>query len=446
MSEMFPPPQLLLSLANLRDRALAAESLNALAFSMANDLYALLRFHQALVLAQHGQQLELLCISGLARPTEDSPYLVWLRRAGRWLSGQVADAAPRWLPRESLEVPEDIAEGWAEWWPSGLWVIPLHDRHGQRLGLLVFLLDEAPAPSVENLLQGVFQTWAHCWAAFGKPRSLRFWRPSRRQLLLGVAVLAVMLLVPVRQTALAPAEVVSRNAQVISSPIDGVIARMLVRPNQSVEVGTPLFALDETTLRSRAEVLAKEVAVADAELLAASQRAFDNPQSKGELAVLNGTARQRRAELAAVQAQLARTTVLSPRAGVAVYSDPNDWLGKPVVTGERILQVANPRQPGMRIQLPVADAIALDSGAPVTLFLTAYPLSPLHGEILETSYEARPGDDGVASYRLLASVEGAPAHARLGLHGTAKLYGERVPLGYYLLRRPLAAARAWTGW
>lgn len=446
MSELLPPPQLLLSLANLRDRALATESLNALAFSMANDLYALLRFRQALVLAQHGDQLELLCLSGLARPTEDSPYLVWLHRACRWLNDQLSEPSPTWLAREGLQLPDDIADGWVEWWPSGLWCIPLHDRHGQRLGLLVFLLDEAPAPSMVSLLQGVFQTWAHCWAALGTPRSLRFWRPSRRQVLVGAAVLAALLLVPVRQTALAPAEVVSRNAQVISSPIDGVIARMLVRPNQPVEVGTPLFALDETTLRSRVEVLAKEVAVADAELLAANQRAFDNPQSKGELAVLNGTARQRRAELAAVQAQLARTTVLSPRAGVAVYSDPNDWLGKPVVIGERILQVADPSQPGLRIHLPVADAIALDSGAPVTLFLTAYPLSPLHGAVLETSYEARPGDDGVAAYRLLASVEGTPEHARLGLHGTAKLYGERVPLGYYLLRRPLAAARAWAGW
>ena len=35
---------------------------------------------------------------------------------------------------------------------------------------------------------------------------------------------------------------------------------------------------------------------------------------------------------------------------------------------------------------------------------------------------------------------------RLGLHGTAKVYGEEVSLGYYLLRRPLSALRAWTGW
>jgi hypothetical protein len=445
MTDRLPHPQLLLGLAALRDRALAADSLNALAFSIANDPYALLRYHQALVLAQHGEDLELLCVSGLARPSEDSPYLVWLRRASRWLAGQLPDATPRWLARDAVEPPEDIAEGWAEWWPSGIWCIPLHDRDGKRLGLVLFLLEAPPTDTLVPLMDGLWQTWAHCWAAFGGQRRLLAWRPGKRQLLVALALAGALMLIPVRQTALAPAEIVSRQAEVVSSPIDGVIERMQVRPNQPVEEGTLLFSLDETTLKSRAEVLGKEVAVADAELMAASQRAFDNPQSKSELTLLNGRAQQRRAELAAVQAQLQRTRVRSPRAGVAVFSDPNDWLGKPVVTGERILQVADPAQPAMLIHLPVADAIALEPGAEVTLFLTAYPLSPLKGEVLETSYQARANDEGVVAYRLLASVEGQPEHARLGLHGTAKLYGERVVLGYYLLRRPFAALRAWTG-
>ncbi|UVL54670.1 efflux RND transporter periplasmic adaptor subunit [Pseudomonas sp. B21-035] len=444
MTERLPPAPLLLSLSALRDRALAADSLNALAFSIANDPFPLLQHRQALVFAQREQTLELLCVSGLAKPAEDSPYLVWLRRASRWLAAQVTDGQPRWLAREAVAPDADIAQGWAEWWPAGAWCIPLNDRHGTRLGLVVYLLDSPPT-GLAPLMEGVWQTWAHCWAGFSRQPRLLGWRPNKRQVGLALLLGAGLLLVPVRQSALAPAEIVSRQAQNISSPIDGVIQAMQVRPNQPVEQDAPLFSLDETTLRSRAEVLGKELAVADAELMAASQRAFDNPQSKGELTLLNGRVQQRRAELAAVQAQLQRTQVRSPRAGVAVFSDPNDWLGKPVVTGERILQVADPSQPAMRIQLPVANAIALEPGAEVTLFLTAYPLSPLKGQVLETSYQAQASDDGVVAYRLLASIEEAPEHARLGLHGTAKLYGERVVLGYYLLRRPIAALRAWSG-
>ncbi|MCW2271377.1 HlyD family secretion protein [Pseudomonas sp. MYb187] len=445
MSESPPPLNLLLQLGALRDRALQADSLNALSFSMANDLYPLLAFHQALVFAQRGKRLELLQVSGLTRPSEDSPYLVWLQRASRWVASQVPDAAPVWLTRNSVPPPADIADGWDEWWPEGLWCLPVHARDGERLGILLLLLEQAPPAPMQQALPTLLDTWGYCWTALSRQRRLFRWGLSRRQGLLLVAALGLLLLLPVRQSALAPAEIVSRQAQIISSPIDGVIDQIQVRPNQVVEVGTPLFSLDETTLRSRAEVLGKEVAVADAELSAASQRAFDNPQSKGELTLLEGRARQRRAELAAVQAQLKRTRVLAPRNGVAVFSDPNDWLGKPVVTGERIMQVADPAQPAMLIQLPVADAIALEPGAEVTLFLTAYPLTPLKGKILETSYQARSTDDNVVAYRLLASIDDASEHARLGLHGTAKLYGGRVMLGYYLLRRPIAAVRAWSG-
>jgi len=447
MSETtLPHPQLLLNLSALRDRALQAETLNELAFSIANDLYPLLQFRQAMVLAQHAENFELLCVSGLAKPTEGSPYLDWLQRSSRWLATQLADQQPRWLSREELDPPTEVADGWAEWWPTGVWCVPLHGKSGRRLGLVLFLLEQPPPEPLTGLLEGLRQTWAYCWSTLTGERKRKGWHLSRRQWGIAAGIAALLLLVPVRQTALAPAEIVSQHAEIVSSPVDGVIDQIQVRPNQPVEAGTPLFTLDETTLRSRADVLAKQVDVADAELAAASQQAFDNPQSKSQLTLLNARAQQSRAELAEVNAQLKRTRVLSPRAGVAVFSDPNDWLGKPVVTGERVLQVSDPSQPAMRIQLPVADAIALDPGAKVTLYLTAYPLEPLHGKIIETSYQAKPTDDSVVAYRLLASIDGKPEHARLGLHGTAKLYGHRVLLGYYLLRRPFAALRAWTGW
>lgn len=440
-----PHPQLLLALAALRDRALAADSLNALAFSIANDTFVLFKHRQALVLAGDGDHFELLCISGLARPVEDSPFLVWLRRAAPWLAAQLPDAAARWIARRDVDPPADVADGWSEWWPEGVWCLPV-DRNGTRLGLVLFLLEEPPQQPLQTHFEGVRATWAHCWGALQRQRRGVDWRRHRRWLGAGAAALAALLFIPVRQTALAPAEIVSREAQIVSSPIDGVIARVLVRPNQVVKTGTPLFALDETTLRSRVEVLTRQVAVADAELMAASQRAFDGGQGKSDLTLLGATAQQRRAELAAVQAQLQRTQVLSPRDGVAVFSDPDDWLGKPVSTGERVLQVADPSRPAMSIRLAVADAIALEPGAEVTLYLTAYPLRSLRGRILETSYQAEPDAEGIMSYRLLASVESPATQARLGLQGTAKLHGERVSLGYYLFRRPLAALRAWTGW
>ena len=79
--------------------------------------------------------------------------------------------------------------------------------------------------------------------------------------------------------------------------------------------------------------------------------------------------------------------------------------------------------------------------------MSVKPLSPLDARLVETSYQAVVSPiNGVASYRLRAQLEEASPHARIGLRGTAKLYGGWVVFGYYVLRRPLASLREWTGW
>lgn len=446
MSEQtLPHPQLLLAVAALEQRARAAESPQALAFSIANDAYPLLGFRQALVFDARDEPWTLLAVSGLARPTQDSPYLVWLRRAAAWLASLPRSDAAAWITPETAETPSEIAEGWQEWWPAGLWCLHLVDRNKRMVGMAVFLLGALPAVPIAEQIMRLAATWGYCWGALSgdKPR----WRLklTGKQRKLALLAVAAIFLIPVKQTALAPAEVISQDALVVAAPLDGVIKTFHVAPNQPVRQGEKLFSLDDTTLRNRLEVGLKAVGVADAELNAASQRAFDNNQSRNEIAVLTGRVAERRAELASIQAQLARIEVLAPRAGVAVFGDTNDWIGKPVVTGERILLLADPAQPAMQINLPVADAIALDVGAPVKLYLTTHPLTSLAGRVTETSYQALTTPDGIAAYRLRAAFDGRPEEARLGLRGTAKIYGNWVVLGYYLLRRPLASVREWTG-
>lgn len=438
-------------LLSLEARARAAAKLPELGFSIANDSYSLLGFRQALVLRGGDSNARLLTVSGLAKPPEDSPYLVWLRRAWAWLQPQVA-ASPGWFaaPQAADAMPEGIGDGWREWWTAGLYALPIRARDGRVLGWALFLQDAQPAAWQQAALQRLAQTWGYCWEMLaGKPRRgpLQRWRAlSLKTRVLLCAVLALLLFLPVRQTALAPAEVISLDARVVAAPIDGVIKTIHVRPNQPVRAGDALFSLDDTTLRNRLEIARKSVAVADAELIAATQKAFQDSASQSELALLTGRSHERRAELAAVQSQLERVNVVASEDGIAAFADPDDWLGRPVSTGERIMLLANPSNPGMLIHLPVADAIALEAGAPVKLFLTVRPLDPLQGAVIETSYQAMPSPDGIASYRLRASLDADDAaQARIGLRGTAKLYGERVMLGYYLMRRPFATLREWLG-
>lgn len=436
----------------LAARAMAANNVAELAFSLANDVYSLLQFRQALVFEAAGDGESLRCVSGLARPTEDSPYLLWLNRAWPEILTHLPEQ-PAWvtLPDDHAAWPEQVVEGWLEWWPSGVLSLPLYRRNGECLGRVVFLMDAPPAVWQREVLARLQPTWAYCWEMLAGERKsswqqrLRHELGRRRRLLL--LALAVIVLFPVRQSALAPAEIVAMSSSVMTSPLDGVVKTIHVRPNQPVKAGDKLFSLDDTTLRNRLEVAQKSMAVADAELLSTTQKSFDAPQSKGELSALTGRAYERRAELAAIQAQLARIDVVAPADGVAVFGDPDDWLGRPVAVGERIMLLADPTTPGILVHLPVADAIALEVGAPVRMFLTVKPLSPLDGRLVETSYQALVSPvNGVASYRLRASLESPSPHARIGLRGTAKVYGNWVVFGYYILRRPLASLREWTGW
>ena len=62
------------------------------------------------------------------------------------------------------------------------------------------------------------------------------------------------------------------------------------------------------------------------------------------------------------------------------------------------------------------------------------------------AYRAEADAAGVSSYPVLARVNDPTAPPeRLGLRGTARVYGEPVSLFYYLLRRPITALRQWTG-
>ncbi len=438
-------------IATLEARARASNNVAELSFSIANDAYGLLGFRQALVFDGGGEDSRLLTVSGLARPTEDSPYLVWLHRTWPWLRRQF-EANPGWFvpPFDTTDIPKGVLDGWDEWWPIGVFAVPLRRRSGETAAWICFLLDQSPQEYQTRALTQIALTWSYCWEMLGgKPKSSwinRWRRLSNRQRVLGAFLLGLFLLLPIHQTALAPAEVLALDSVTVSSPLDGVIKTIHVRPNQAVKVGQVLFSLDDTTLRNRLEVAMKSIAVADAELLATSQKAFDNAQSKGDLALLGGRAHEKRAELAAVQAQLTRIDVVASHAGIAVFGDPDDWLGRPVSTGERIMLLANPAKPGVLIHLPVADAIALEIGAPVKLFLTIRPLSPLDAKITETSYQAVLSPDGVASYRLRAAFEDPDSQARIGIRGTAKVYGGWVCLGYHLIRRPLATLREWSGW
>jgi multidrug resistance efflux pump len=445
-----------LTLIEVERLARQAPSIAALSFSMANDAWGLLGCRQALVIRKIAGRWGAQAISGLVEPGETTPYQNWLRRVCIELEASTVRSQtvvlhqsnnsepPTLLDIKAADLSAQIAQDWAQWWPDNVTGTFLRARDGSVNGIAIYLFDAPINPTRAATLSHLSEVWLHAWAMLSAAPKKRWLFDTRARWILAAIVLSG-LLIPVRQSVLAPAEIISLESVVLAAPVEGVVREVLVRPNQAVSADQPLVALDDTTLRNRREVLVKSMGSVQAELLATTQKSFDNMQSRGEIAPLSGRVEERRAELSYIDEQLQRMVLTSPKAGITVFGDPNDWRGRPVAAGERVMLIANPATLGVLVHIPVADAIALEPGAPVRIFLHVSPLSPLDGEVIETGYQALLSPDNIASYRVRAKLDEKTGKNRIGLKGTAKLYGERVALGYWLIRRPLSAAREWMG-
>jgi multidrug efflux pump subunit AcrA (membrane-fusion protein) len=421
-------------LLGLEEQSRTAVSAAALAFVMVNDSRALVEYRQAALLTVDGG---LTAVSGVASADRSTPFALWLERIWR----RLAPTTPMAVSAADLE-GEDAAE-WGEWLPRhALWV-PLGPH-----GTLMFARDGEWHEAEITLLARAAAIFAFAWGAMHRPSAWRIWRRRLREtprLRWGLAAAAIaVLLLPVRLSVLAPAEIVPHAPAVVRAPLDGVVERVLVQPNQAVAAGDLLLELDRTTLVGRVEVARKARSSAQAEFDQVSQQAFFDPKAKAQLAVLKARIDERAAELAQLEGLLGRSQVRAPRSGTAVLDDPAEWNGRPVAVGERILMVADPAEVEVEIWLSPADLIALEPGAPVTVFLNAAPLSAVAARLLYVTYEAVPQPDGHWAHRVRAAVasESAPT---LGQKGTARLDGNRVPLIYWLLRRPLAVVRTTLG-
>ncbi|MEG3637912.1 efflux RND transporter periplasmic adaptor subunit [Magnetococcus sp. PR-3] len=433
-------------LISLQQRLLRAQNMAELSFIVANDTWQLIKYQQGCVYFNNTLgQLKLKNVTGLVSIQEASPFTVWLDQLCAVMHAKHVGPDPIVVAREALD--EALAQSWGEWWPDHALFVPCHGRDGSRQGAALLVRKE-PWQEAELQLLGILaQTWGYCAEALQKRTFLKGVRERLRlrPWRVGLVVLILLILaIPVRLSALAQAEIIALKSETVTAPMEGVIKRFLVPPNSKVKKGDPLFTLDEAPLRNQQRIAQQSLEVVRSEAHVAQQRAFDQLESKAELAALLGKVREKELELAYLQESLARTTIHAPLDGIFVYSDANDWIGKPVVTGERVGELAQADDLGVLMWLPVADAINLEPGADIRVFLQVAPLDALEATLVQTSYQASLSPEGVASYHLRGQLKEG-GETRFGLRGVAKVYGARKALGYWMMRRPMGALRQWLG-
>ncbi|TAJ03715.1 efflux RND transporter periplasmic adaptor subunit [Pectobacterium versatile] len=423
---------------DLEQQARAANSTEELAYCIVNDSQPLFSFrHAALVI--NGK---VRAVTGVTQPAPHAPFVAFVERACTQLSSVDEKTLAQCRVIQASQLDEQSRKDWlALSAPEALWS-PLNDRQGNPFGGIWYAREQPWQSTDQILAEQLSGAFSHAWLAL-EPQTPRWRRRARWKIVVPALLLLACLFIPVRQSVLAPAEVIPHQGRVVAAPLDGVIQSFTVLPNQSVRQGDVLVRFDSTTLKAQADVAERALNVAEAEHRASSQRAFQDADSKARLDFLAAQVAQKRAERDYANALLNRAEIRADRDGIAVFADAERWSGKPVRTGERLMELADPALSALRIELDVGDAIQLGAKAPITLFLDSDPLTP-HAALLERiAYESELTPAGNLAYRLDGRFSDAPP--RIGLRGTAKISGDYVPLAVYLFRRPLAVIRQTIG-
>jgi len=366
-------PRELLALLQLGRRARSAENVETLGFIFVNESRQLFEYRQAAVWLG----ARVASLSGVPQAEANAPYVQWLTEVCRelWREGGTSRAVT------AATLPAVLAESWAEWLPAhALWLPLLHLDRVQ--GAVLFAADEPIPDFAVALANEIGPVYAHALAAFRPRRTARehviaVLRPTRRRILVLAALFAVALF-PIRQSVPAAAEVVPLEPFLVRAPLDGVIDRFLVQPNQFVKAGTPLFVMDITALQARNNVARNAYDTALEEYRQSAQAAVTDDKSKLDVAVRRGELQERSVELQYAADQVGRVQVKAERDGLAVFADINDWQGKAVILGERILTLADPSTAALSIDFPASSNLDIRIGMPVTLY-AELPYCIFHG-------------------------------------------------------------------
>jgi hypothetical protein len=433
-------------LLRIEGEARSATSLAELTQLIANETRKLTRAQQVFVLRKTAVgSLQIEAASAVSVVDRQVPLMQWLERT---VGRADADVGLNSLREFALHSYGDASDPLTASYPfrEALW-FPMLDRTGALFAGALLLRSEPWKSGETVLVQRLSVTFAHAWYWIATSKAVRpKFKISRKRITAIAVSSALVCLLPVSMTTLAPFEIGAREPTVITAPLDGVVLDIPIAPNGLVAPGDVLVRFADTVLRNRLEVAERELQVADARIKKNMLLAMTDIRGRHELALARSELIVKTAERDYARDLLERSQIIATRPGIAIFGDKRDLLGKPISTGERIMEIADPTHVEIRIDVPVADSIILSDNKRAKVFLDSDPLRPREAKIVHGDYQAKMRDGGNVAFRVVATfADAAAAPPRLGIRGTAQLYGDRVPIIYYVLRRPIAFLRQWIG-
>jgi len=436
----------------LEHKARTSENQNILSFNIVNNTKKIVPYNQALLWTKHNNKFEIKTAAATTIINRNAPFILCVEK---FVLPHIYKENKNKPKMVSIEELKDGVKHYQVQLTNYFYYIPFVNKDGKIKAGLLFLNNEQWANEPLTLLNTLSETYAHTWYLLEKREKSShktiIQSVKNKKVYIILAIIAVMFF-PINQSVLAPAEVAPSKPDLVSASINGVIKEIYVEPNQEVKKGQELFMLDTITLKNKYEQAQKELSIAEERYRKAYQHAYDtdisrklNAESKEQILILKYDILKAQENLKYSKEILDRSVIHAKKDGIIIFSDPKEWLGRPVKIGDKVMFLANLNKKELDISLPVDNLIQLRNNAEVRFYSSVDPLHPINATMHYISKKAEKQPNDTLAYHAVAYFDKDQTLPRMGIRGTAKIYGKKVTVFYYLFRRPIYFLRRTLG-
>jgi RND family efflux transporter MFP subunit len=225
----------------------------------------------------------------------------------------------------------------------------------------------------------------------------------------------------------------------ITAPINGFVLEAALRAGDTVRQGQVIGRLDDRDLRlERVKLLSQR------EQYSRQYREAMGKRERAQALIVSAQIAQSEAQLALVEEQLARTSLVAPFDGVIVSGDLSQNLGSPVERGQVLFEVAPLADFRIVLQVDERDISHVISGQHGELTVSSMPGERFPFAVNKIT-SVNTAKEGRNFFRVEALVDAAQGEPRLrpGMEGVGKIYVDERKLVWIWTRSFVDWVRLW---
>ena len=220
-----------------------SESETELEFTCVNELRSIIDYNFLFLLTKSSlNKFKVKAISDISVVDRTAPAVTFIEtliKKDLIQSDEISELSLKDLQNETdIVLPENF--------PNEFITVPLISPVRGNIGYWVMVRSERATNTEKELLLHISETFSHALSSFNSKNSfMSFFQKVFTGWVkwLVITAIAAAMFIPINMSALAPVEVIAKDPSIITSPVNGVIEKVLVNTNDPVSVGDDLVKL-----------------------------------------------------------------------------------------------------------------------------------------------------------------------------------------------------------